>query len=159
MKRLVLILPFLLPLAACDQLGLDTPAKIAANKEAEGKAIGSACRNAMRAIEDCYTLNPKAQKAAVFAGWMEMDQYMRDNKLTGTTPVLPRPGSTTVAPNSESADDDSSAKSDPMVDSKAASKTDMKADTKADAKADAKPDMKSDSKADKADKPGKAKSR
>ena len=156
MKRLALILPFVLPLAACDQLGLDTPAKIAANKEAEGKAIGSACRNAMRAIEDCYTLNPKAQKAAVFAGWMEMDQYMRDNKLSGTTPVLPRPGATAVAPNSESADDDSANKSDPMVDSKAASKPDVKADAKPDVKADAKPDSKADSKADR---PGKAKSR
>ena len=154
MKRLALILPFLLPLAACDQLGFDTPAKIAANKEAEGKAIGAACRNAVRAIEDCYTLSPKANKAAVFAGWMEMDQYMRDNKLSGTTPVLPRPGSSTVAPNSEASDDDSGNKSDPMVDSKAASKSD--------AKADAKPDTKSDNKADKPDKPdkpGKAKSR
>ena len=153
MKRLALILPFLLPLAACDQLGLDTPAKITANKEAEGKAIGAACRNATRAIEDCYTLNPKAYKASVFAGWMEMDQYMRDNKLSGTTPVLPRPGATSVAPTSDSAEDDSkSNKSDPMVDSKSASAPEAKPD----AKPDVKPDAKSDSKTGKA---GKAKSR
>ncbi|MDC8774194.1 hypothetical protein [Roseateles albus] len=80
----------LLLLTGCEQLGIEDPAKLAAAKEAEGKAIGSACRNAMRAIEDCYTLNPKAQKAAVFNGWKEMDEYMRENKLEGVAPVVPR---------------------------------------------------------------------
>jgi len=86
-------LPLLLPLAllsGCDQLGIEDPAKVLAAKEADGKAIGSACRNALRAIEDCYTLNPKAQKAAVFNGWKEMDEYMRENKLEGVVPVVPR---------------------------------------------------------------------
>ncbi|CAM3940957.1 hypothetical protein [Roseateles saccharophilus] len=92
MKRLLLALPLLAALSACEQLGIDDPAKVAAAKEADGKAIGSACRHAMRAIEDCYTLNPKAQRAAVYAGWLEMDAYMRDNKLEGITPVVPRPG-------------------------------------------------------------------
>lgn len=78
-------------LGGCEQLGIEDPAKVAAAKEAEGKAIGSACRHAMRAIEDCYTLNPKAQKAAVYAGWREMDEYMRENKLEGVAPVVPRP--------------------------------------------------------------------
>jgi hypothetical protein len=94
MKRALLFLPLLGCLAACDQLGaqlgLEDPAKLAAVKEAEGKAIGSACRHALRAIEDCYTLNPKAHKAAVFAGWREMDEYMRENKLEGVAPVIPR---------------------------------------------------------------------
>jgi len=146
MKRLVLTLPFLLPLAACDQLGIDTPATLQAKKEAEGKAIGGACRNAMRAIEDCYILNPKAHKASVFAGWMEMDQYMRDNKLAGTPAVLPRPGASSVAPNSDSADEAAGDKPDPMVDSKVAAKPETKP---ADAKADSKPDAKADAKADK----------
>jgi len=92
MKRLLLALPLLAALSACEQLGIDDPAKVAAAKEAEGKAIGSACRHAMRAIEDCYILNPKAQKAAVYAGWREMDEYMRENKLEGVAPVVPRPG-------------------------------------------------------------------
>ena len=90
MKRAVLLLPLLISLAACDQLGIEDPAKLAAAKEAEGKAVGSACRHALRAIEDCYTLNPKAHKAAVFAGWREMDEYMRENKLEGVAPVIPR---------------------------------------------------------------------
>lgn len=78
----------MLLLSGCDQLGIEDPAKVAAAKEAEGKAIGGACRNAMRAIEDCYALNPKAQKAAVYDGWREMDEYMRENKLEGTRPVV-----------------------------------------------------------------------
>ena len=93
MKRAVLLLPLLVAvaaLAACDQLGIEDPVKVAAAKEAEGKAVGSACRHALRAIEDCYTLNPKAHKAAVFAGWREMDEYMRENKLEGVAPVIPR---------------------------------------------------------------------
>jgi phosphopantetheinyl transferase (holo-ACP synthase) len=65
MKRLALLLPLLAALTACEQLGIEDPAKVAAAKEAEGKAIGSACRHAMRAIEDCYVLNPKAQKEHV----------------------------------------------------------------------------------------------
>jgi len=79
-------------LAGCEMLGIDSPEKLAALKEGEGKAVGSACRHANRAIEDCYTLNPKAQKAAVFAGWREMDEYMRENKLEAVAPVLERPG-------------------------------------------------------------------
>ena len=74
-------------LSGCELLGLDSPEKIAAAKEADGKAIGSACRHAGRAIEDCYVLNPKAQRAAVFAGWREMDEYMRENKLEVVAPV------------------------------------------------------------------------
>lgn len=80
-----------LVLAACDQLGIETPQKAAAHQQAESKAIGSACRHALRAIEDCYTLNPKADKSAVFDGWREMDEYMRENKLEGIAPVVPRP--------------------------------------------------------------------
>jgi hypothetical protein len=91
----------LLSLSACDQLGLESGTAVAARKEADGKAIGSACRQAMRAIEDCYTLNPKAQKAAIFAGWREMDEYMRENKLEGIVPVVPRKS---TAPASASAD-------------------------------------------------------
>ncbi|HEY4663953.1 MAG TPA: hypothetical protein VIG85_03100 [Comamonas sp.] len=57
-------------------------------RENEAKAIGSACRHAMRGIEDCFTLNPKAPKAMVFAGWKDMDAYMREHKLEGTPSVL-----------------------------------------------------------------------
>lgn len=77
-------------LGGCDQLGIDTPEKVAQRKGAEAKAVGAACRHAMRAIEDCYLLNPKADKSAVFEGWREMDEYMRENKIEGVAPVVPR---------------------------------------------------------------------
>ena len=69
-------------LAACDIPGLGPDPRIAM-REAEGKAIGGACRYAVRGIEECYELNPKALKTAVFEGWREMDQYMRENKIEG----------------------------------------------------------------------------
>lgn len=97
-------------LAACDQLGIDTPQKAAERQLADAKAVGSACRHALRAIEDCYTLNPKADKASVFGGWREMDEYMRENKLEGVAPVVPRPalGAPKPAPK-KSADDEEDA--------------------------------------------------
>ncbi|MCV2350275.1 hypothetical protein [Paucibacter sp. Y2R2-4] len=91
-------------LSGCEQLGIEDPAKVQATKEAEGKAIGSACRHALRAIEDCYVLNPKAHKAAVFNGWKEMDEYMRENKIEGVAPVVPRPS--TVKPKADEEEED-----------------------------------------------------
>jgi len=120
MKRILLALPLLAALSACEQLGIDDPAKLAAAKEAEGKAIGSACRHAMRAIEDCYVLNPKAQKAAIYTGWREMDEYMRENKLEGIAPVVPRPGA--VKPPADEAEAKPAEKSADKPGEKAAEK-------------------------------------
>lgn len=75
-------------LGACNIPGLDGDIKAAA-ADAEGKAIGSACRHALRGIEDCYGQNPEAVKSAVFSGWKEMDEYMRENKLEGIAPPPP----------------------------------------------------------------------
>ena len=87
LARLCLALAAVL-LAGCEQLGIDSPEKIAAARDAEGKAIGGACRHAARAIEDCYALNKKADKAAVFNGWREMNDYMRENKIEPVAPAL-----------------------------------------------------------------------
>jgi hypothetical protein len=74
-------------LAGCDLFGGGESAEaLAVRKEAEGKAVGGACRHAGRAIEDCFALNKRADKAAVFAGWREMNDYMRDNKVETVTP-------------------------------------------------------------------------
>ena len=81
--RLLLTALTVLSLSGCelvDQLLADPKA---AQRIADSKAIGSACRHGLRSIEDCYTLNPKASKAAIFDGWKEMDQYMRENKIEG----------------------------------------------------------------------------
>ena len=85
--RVALIAAALLPLAGCEIPGLGPDPRVV-QRESEAKAIGGACRHALRGLEDCYTLNPKSAKAMVFAGWKEMDQYMRENKLEGTPSVL-----------------------------------------------------------------------
>jgi len=91
MKPLVFsLLPLLLcSLTACERLGIPDPAKQAEAKDAEGKAIGGACRHAGRALEDCYALNPAAEKASVFAGWKDMNDYMAQNKIDTVKPELP----------------------------------------------------------------------
>ena len=86
------LVPILLSaLAGCEMLGIEMPARAAAAREAEGRAVGGACRHAGRAIEDCYTLNAQADKAAVFAGWREMNDYMRENDIREVAPQLPPP--------------------------------------------------------------------
>lgn len=78
-------------LAGCDKIpGLGPDLRAAQREEEEAKAVGGACRHALRGIEDCFTLNPKAAKAAVFAGWKEMDGYMRENKIEGAPSLLGR---------------------------------------------------------------------
>jgi hypothetical protein len=74
--------------AGCNLLGGEAAEAAAARREADGKAIGGACRHAGRAIEDCYLLNRRADKAAVFAGWREMNDYMRENKIEAVAPQL-----------------------------------------------------------------------
>ena len=80
--RLPIALALLSLLAACDIPGLGPDPRVA-QREEEAKAIGGACRYAVRGIEDCYANNPKSSKAAIFAGWKDMDGYMRDNKIEG----------------------------------------------------------------------------
>jgi len=92
-----LSLALLALLAGCDIPGLGPDPRIA-QREADARAIGGACRYALRGIEDCYNLNPKAPKAAVFAGWKDMDQYMRENKIAGQT--------STIGPTAASAEAD-----------------------------------------------------
>ena len=84
--RLIAVSAVLL-LAGCEIPGLGPDPRVA-QRDAEAKAIGGACRHALRGLEDCYTLNPKAAKASVFAGWKDMDGYMRENKIEGTPSVL-----------------------------------------------------------------------
>lgn len=76
-------------LAGCEQLGIENPAVAQAREEAEGKAIGSGCRQTARPLEDCYQNNRRFPKAAIFAGWREMDAYMRENKIEDIKTELP----------------------------------------------------------------------
>jgi hypothetical protein len=87
LRRILLlsILPF--GLAGCDLLGLESAADVAARREADGKAVGAGCRHAGRAIEDCYALNRRSDRAAVFAGWREMNDYMTERQLAVVAPA------------------------------------------------------------------------
>ena len=89
-RLIVLLLPLAL-LAGCPWSGGESPEALAARKEAEGKAVGGACRHAGRAIEDCFALNKRADKAALFAGWREMNDYMRENKIDAVAPQATAP--------------------------------------------------------------------
>lgn len=96
MNRIAVIIALLVPLlGGCDQLkqrmGIPDPVK----QEAEGKAIGAACRNAGQGLEDCYRLNPDTGKAPIYAGWKEMNEYMTKNNM----PIIP-PNSTMKADGS-----------------------------------------------------------
>ena len=89
MRRLAVTASLLVAvlLTGCEMLGIESPEKIAAVRDADGKAVGGACRHAGRAIEDCYAMNRKADRAAIFAGWRDMNDYMRENKIE---PVVPQ---------------------------------------------------------------------
>lgn len=90
-----LVLPLGVAVSGCDQLsskmGLEDPAKKEARLDAEGRAVGGGCRHSGRAIEDCYAIYTWLPKESIFAGWREMDEYMRENKLETVAPQLPPP--------------------------------------------------------------------
>jgi hypothetical protein len=90
--KLTVVVTSMLLLAGCDQLkeraGIPDPAKI----EAEGKALGSACRQAGWGIEDCFRLNPNASKSAMFTGWKDMNEYMLKNNMQAVAPTIPPDG-------------------------------------------------------------------
>jgi len=95
----------ILSLAGCDmiqqQMGIEDPDAKAARTDAEGKAVGGACRQSGRAIEDCYSIYSWLPKAPIYEGWRDMDAYMRDNKMETIEPQLPpasAPGTRRKAP-------------------------------------------------------------
>ncbi|MCB8746435.1 hypothetical protein LHU53_05900 [Rhodoferax sp. U2-2l] len=100
LSRHWLLLAVAVLLSACDLLGLGPDPRIA-QREADAKAIGAACRNGLRGIEDCYALNKGVNKAAIYAGWLEMDAYMRENKLEGQRAEIAPPGAAPAAPAEE----------------------------------------------------------
>lgn len=87
--RSFLLLPLvsLVLLSGCDRLGMPDPVAEAARRDADARATGSACRHAGRGIEDCYAQNPDASRAPVYAGWKEMNDYMRENNIAEVKPA------------------------------------------------------------------------
>ena len=89
-RRFLAFAAVLALLTGGEELGIPDPKKDAERKQAEGEAIGSACRHAGRSLEDCYARNPRAPKAAIFSGWRSMNDYMIENKLE----IVPPPPDT-----------------------------------------------------------------
>jgi len=80
-------LPAVLATPIARDLGVATPTVFAAFSVAllVSAALGP---HAGRAIEDCFAIYKKADRAAVFAGWRDMNDYMRENKIEPVPPQL-----------------------------------------------------------------------
>ncbi len=93
LRTLLIAAALAVALPGCDiiqqQMGIEDPAAKAAKADAEGRAVGGACRQSGRAIEDCYAIYSWLPKAATYEGWRDMDAYMRENKLETVEPQLP----------------------------------------------------------------------
>jgi hypothetical protein len=118
---LSLLIAVALPLlTACELTGGESAEAAAARREAEGKAVGGGCRHAGRAIEDCFALNKRADKAAVFAGWREMNDYMRENKVDTVVPqATPAPSETAAKADMPAVGDEAKAAARPRKGDKA----------------------------------------
>ena len=93
LRTLLTVTAMAATLSGCDliqqQMGIEDPATKAAKADAEGRAVGGACRQSGRAIEDCYAIYSWLPKASTYEGWRDMDAYMRENKLETVEPQLP----------------------------------------------------------------------
>ena len=129
MRRLATLTLIAVPalLAGCDLLGMEPASAGAARREAEGKAVGAGCRHSARSVETCYEQNKRVDKAAVFAGWKDMNDYMRENKIEAMPP--PPENEPVIEAKAEPA-------ADPKHDAKPASKGAAKAGNKAGAGAE-----------------------
>ena len=93
LRNLLIAAAFSCVLPACDiiqqQMGIEDQNAKAARNDADGKAVGGACRQSGRAIEDCYSIYSWLPKSSTYEGWRDMDAYMRENKLETVEPQLP----------------------------------------------------------------------
>ncbi|NHQ86406.1 hypothetical protein HA050_09795 [Iodobacter sp. HSC-16F04] len=86
MRRLIIMLFGLMTLTGCDKV-----MEVVNKQQANGKAIGAACRHSGRALEDCYRRNIRIPKADIFAGWKEMNEYMQQKKIDVIAPPEDEP--------------------------------------------------------------------
>ncbi len=93
LRTLLTVTAIAVTLPGCDiiqqQMGIEDPTEKAAKADAEGRAVGGACRQSGRAIEDCYAIYSWLPKSSTYEGWRDMDAYMRENKLETVEPQLP----------------------------------------------------------------------
>ena len=116
MRTALIATLLLIGLSGCDvvkqRMGIVDPAEKAAQSDAEGRAVGGACRQSGRAIEDCYSIYSWLPKASIYEGWRDMDAYMRENKLETVEPQLPPVGAPGTKRKAATTEDVKTAKSD-----------------------------------------------
>jgi hypothetical protein len=81
-----IIKPFIVFAALIALSGCDKVMEVVNKQQANGKAIGAACRHSGRALEDCYRRNIRVPKADIFAGWKDMNEYMQQKKIDIISP-------------------------------------------------------------------------
>ena len=99
MKHFAYFISVISLLSGCqfiDELTQDTT-KIA--KEKESFAIGAACRQSNKGIEDCFNDHEKIIKSKVLEGWKDMDIYIRENPPPTPPVALPIPTPQPNVPN------------------------------------------------------------
>jgi hypothetical protein len=95
-------------LTACDKGDANKDAEHdQAVRDANARATGSACRQSARALEDCYKMNPDSDRGSIFAGWKDMNDYMRENKMDDVKPAV---DTSAAASSAASTDNKSSSK-------------------------------------------------
>jgi len=90
-KRVYFCLPLVVALGGCNWIGNVTGLSAGSNK-----ALGAACRQTGRSLEECFMRNEDADKAQIYAGWREMNEYMAKNQLATMTPP-PQPADSKTA--------------------------------------------------------------
>ena len=91
------------------------PAAQAKKAQDEAAAIGGACRQSGRSLEECFDRQSKVDKAGALKGWREMDEYMRENKLDPQAPKEePKPAKASKGDKQEKGKED--AKEEPKKD-------------------------------------------
>ncbi|MDN0084786.1 hypothetical protein QU487_18845 [Crenobacter sp. SG2305] len=80
-KRVYFCLPLVVALGGCNWIGSMTGLSAGSNK-----ALGAACRQTGRSLEECFMRNEDADKAQLYAGWREMNEYMAKNRLATMAP-------------------------------------------------------------------------
>lgn len=80
--RAYLLLPTVMLLTGCNWV-----MNVSGLAAESNKAIGASCRQTGRSLEECYSRNPEADKAQIYAGWREMQEYMAKNKLETMLPL------------------------------------------------------------------------
>lgn len=85
MLKKILVISILLSLGSCGVVEEWTGG--AALTPQDSQALGASCRQTGRSLEECFKRNPKADKANIYIGWKEMNEYMAANNLKTLEPL------------------------------------------------------------------------